>query len=217
MSTRARTLRRIGRWAVLLLVALSLLGGCSSGKKGPSEAELKAQAEQRAKQAAEDAKQAEERRKAEEQRQLVELQEAFGPVGEPPAPPAALTAPGAAAGGTPFDEAVPPLPAEPTVRVAVLSHDAPLAKGRQVALLVGTYDRDRIEARLGRAVKIMYVAETTHPLARASEVHYRKNYLSAAETVAQTMPAQQWIAPMTPAEQSQPNVDVVIHIGKDYR
>ena len=86
-----------------------------------------------------------------------------------------------------------------------------------VALLVGTYERDRIEARLGMAVKIMYVAETTRPLARDSEVHYRKSYLLAAQAVAQSMSAQQWIAPMTPDELHQPEGDVVVHIGKDYR
>jgi hypothetical protein len=230
MCMRERTLRPMACRAALLLAGLSLLAGCATttapwwctGPGGtpsmvagcsniprkPTQAEVNAKAEQQAKKAAEQAK------VAEEQRQIAEVQQAFGPEGQAP-DLGPLPAPKVE--GTPFDEAVPPLPPEPTVRVVVLSHDAPLAKGRDVALLVGTYDRDRIEARTGMAVKIVYVAESSRPLARASEVHYRKNYLTAAQSVAQAMSAQQWIAPMTPDEQSQQDADLVIHIGKDYR
>ncbi|HKI98535.1 MAG TPA: hypothetical protein VKB51_08700 [bacterium] len=241
MSTRARWAKRIAVGAVLLLAGLALLGGCAA--KGPlkeppkvDEAALKREAEEQAKREAEEARLAEERRKAEEQRQKQELMQAFGPVGEPPpvpgqpatapaAPttaaaavvPGAAAAPGAAPTEVPFDQAVPPLPPEPTVRVVVLSHDTPLQHGRQVALLIGEYDRERIEERLGMAVKILYVAESTQPLPRPSEIHYRKSYLRAAQSMAEAMSAQQWIGPMTTNELHQKGVDVIIHIGKGYR
>ncbi len=127
-------------------------------------------------------------------------------------PAAALVAPAE----IPFDDAVPALPPDPTVRVAVLSHDAPPSVSREVAALIGTWERDRIEEHLGMAVKILYVAESSQPLPRGSEIHYRKDYLRAAQSVASVMFAAQWIGPMTAEEQRQEDVDLVIHIGKTY-
>jgi predicted small lipoprotein YifL len=226
MSTRKPIMKRLAGAAALALTVLvlaspALLGGCAS--KGPlnqppkvDEAALRREAEAKAKREAEERKLAEERRIAEEKRQKEEMMQAFGTVGQPEAPaPPALTK--AEAGAVPYDQAVPPLPAEPTVRVVVLSHDAPPEAGRDVALLIGTYERPWIESHTGMAVKILYVAQATQPLSRPSEVHYRNNYLLAAQAVAQSMSAQQWIAPMTPDELHQPDADIVVHIGKDYR
>lgn len=226
--------------ALLLALALAapLLGGCSSAPPKPTKAELEAQ--QRAAEAKRKAEEeqrrlaAEAAAKAKAERERKEVQEAFGPVGTPPpavsqaAPeaPAAPTAPGeeaaapqaaAPAAEIPFDKAVPPLPPEPTVRVVVLGHGVPSSVCRRVAVQIGTYERVRIEARLGKALKITYVAETGAPLARPSEIHYRKHFLLAAQSVAMAMADQQAIGPMTPDELRQDNVDLVIHIGKHYR
>lgn len=220
--------------ALLLAVALvaPLVGGCSSSPPKPTPEQVLAQqkAAEAKRKAEEEQKrrEAEARRKAKAERERREVQEAFGPVGPAPGTTAAA-APGAPAGVTPgapaataapaevpFDEAVPPLPPEPTVRVAVLSHDVPLAVGRQVALQIGTYDRQRIEARLGKALKIVYVAESGAPLPEPSVIHYRKDYLLAAQSVALAMANHQAIGPMTANELRQKNVDLVIHIGKHY-
>jgi hypothetical protein len=233
MSMRGRTLRRLAIAALLLLAVGLLANGCSSGEAAKlAEAQKQKQAEEQRQREAEDRRLAEERRIAEEKRQVAEMHDLFGPIGEPPPlpgepqAPAATAAPGAAAAapaapaGPPeiaFDEAVPPLPKEPTVGVVVLSHAATPGQGRQVAALLGDYERERLEERLGMAVRIMYVAESTQPLARESEVHYRPDYLRAAQSVAAVLSAQQWIGPMSEEEQRQDGVDLVVHIGKDYR
>jgi predicted small lipoprotein YifL len=220
MDKRGRMLGRIVTAGVLLLAALLLLGGCG-GQPGPleqppkvDEAQLRKEAEERRKAEEEAARLAEERRKVEEQRQQEELIATVGVVGEPP-PVGPLPEP--VVEGIPFDEAVPPLPAEPMLRVAVLAHGAPAGTGRQVAALIGTHERERLEERLGMAVSIVYVAETTRPLPRDSEIHYRKDYLRAAQSVAAVLSAAQWIAPMTDDELTQPRVDLLVHLGKDYR
>jgi hypothetical protein len=230
--TARRTLRRqIAFWAVLGLAALLLAGGCSKAKPKVDEAALQRAAAEQARQAEEARKEAEQRRVAEEKRQAEELQAAFGPVGQPPALPeeaGAMAAPGAApvapgAASQPaapaeiaFDDAVPPLPPDPTVRVVVLSHGAAPDTGRHVAELLGTWERERIEERLGMAVRIVYVAQSSAPLARGSEVHYRKDFLRAAQSVASAMFKEQWIGPMTADEQRQEDVDLVVHLGATY-
>lgn len=202
-----------------LLVSSALLGGCAA--EGPleqppevDEEALAREAEERRLAEEEAARLAEERRLEAERREAEEMAELFGPVGEPP-PVGPLPEP--VITGIPFDEAVPPLPDEPTLRVAVFSLASQPDKARQVALVLGTHERERLEARLGMAVKITYVAQTKHPPRHASEVRYRPEFLRAAQSVAAVLAAEQWIGPMTDAERRQEGVDVVVHVGEAYR
>lgn len=210
--------RRVRMLAVLLFAGALLLGGCAGGQPEgppkPSEEELARQAEEQAKQEAERKRLEEERRKAEEKRQREEMVALVGSLGEPPS---IAPVPPPQPQGIPFDEAVPPLPAEPTVRVAVLAHGPAADKAEQVALILGTYERDRLEERLGMAVKIAYVARRDDPLPRDSEIHYRPDFLRAAQSMATALSAQQWIGPMTMDEARQRGVDVVVHVGEHYR
>lgn len=233
------SIRTPHRTVVLLALAATLalaLPACTSAPPepaGPTEAQLRQQAEEQRKAEEEARRLAEEARQAEAARQVAELRELFGPVGEPPlepgsAPPAepapfvrhvtgAGTPAPAAAGTIPYDEAVPPLPPEPVLRVAVLSHGVPLERGRQVAVQLGTHARERLEEQLGMAVRVLYVAETTRPLQHPSEIRHRPELLRAAQSVAQELAAEQWLGPLGEQERAQPEVDLVVHIGPDYR
>jgi hypothetical protein len=217
---------------LLLVVALAPLGGCSmfgGGETRPldeppqvDEEALRREAEEKRleeeRRLAEEKRLEEERRLAEEKRIEAEIREVFGPV--PPAP--VLPGPLGVAAATPegevaFDQAVPPLPDEPALRVAVLSDLEQPDKGHNVALIIGTYQRDYLESQLGMAVKIAYVSRTGSNVTTQSRIHFRPDFLQAAMTVASVLDRDQSVAPMTPAELSQQEVDLMVYIGKDYR
>lgn len=121
-------------------------------------------------------------------------------------------------GSVAFDDAVPRLPPDPIVRVAVFSASGQRSKARDVSLILGTYLREPLEERIGMGVRIAYVAETTRLPQHVSEVHYRgAKFLQAAQAMAAAISAQQWIGPMTAQEQQQEGVDVVVRLGPAYR
>lgn len=222
MTTGNRFRTHATAWLLPLLAAvllgLALLGGCAASEpldQPPQvdEEALRLEEEERRKREAEEARLAELRRIEEEKRQREEMMQLFGPVGEPPpsgpVPEQAVT-------GIPFDEAVPPLPKEPTVRIAVLSLDSQPDKAQRVALSIGTHERERLEARLGMAVKIAYVAQVKVPPPHESEVRYRPQFLRAAQSVAAVISAEQWVGPMTPDELLQQGVDLFVYVGEQY-
>ena len=231
--SRPITARRIRGGLIclaLLFAALTLLAGCA-GRTGeepkPLDEPPKVDAEAARREAEEDRRRdeearlrdeeakrlaVEEARQAEEQRQKEELMQLFGEIGEVPPPPQRPKPQ-----GIPFDEAVPPLPNEPTVRVAVLSNAGQPEKGRQVALLIGTYHRERLENQLGAAIKIAYVSHLKRNITRDSVIHFRPNFLRAATSVASVLPQHQTIGPMSGEERLQEGVDLFVYIGGDYR
>lgn len=223
---RLITARRIRSGLIclaLICAALTLAAGCA-GRIGeepkPLEVPPKVDEEAARREAEEDRRRdeeatrlaEEEARKAEEQRQKEELLQLFGEIGEVPQPPQRPKPQ-----GIPFDEAVPPLPNEPAVRVAVLSNAEQPEKGRQVALLIGTYHREHLEDQLGAAIKIAYVSHLKRNITRDSVIHFRPNFLRAATSVASILPQHQTIGPMSGEERLQEGVDLLVYIGGDYR
>lgn len=198
------------------LLAAPLLGGCSSHKApeakpleeppaAPAKTPEQIQAEKEA--AAKAAEEAAAKRKEEEVKQT------FGTPAPPPSPPPVQKAPE----GLPFDQVVPPLPAEPTVRVAVLSDAGQPSKGEKVALIIGTYQKKRLENELGMTVKIAYISSVTKNITRQSVIRYRPKFLKAAVAVASVLPAEQRVEPMTPAEEDRLGADLLVFVGRDYR
>lgn len=174
---------------------------------------------------AEEARVAEEKRVAEEdQRRATAVREAFGPVPESPPVTAAAAAAAATAAADqaalkliPFDEGVPPLPQEPILRVAVLSEEDQPEKGDMVALTLGTYNRERIEDRLGMAVRIAYVSRLEDTGTVVSAIRFRPSFMKAALVVAAELPHRQEIGPMSSEELRQDSVDLLVYIGPNYR
>lgn len=117
----------------------------------------------------------------------------------------------------PFESAVPPLPKEPVLRVAVLSDIGQPEKADRVALIIGNYTRQFLENRLGVMVKIAYVAQVERNITRQSVIRYRPKFFRAAVTIAKVLPRDQALSPMTARELSQQDVDLVVYIGRDYR
>ena len=117
----------------------------------------------------------------------------------------------------PFESAVPPLPKEPVLRVAVLSDIGQPEKADRVALIIGNYTRQFLENRLGVVVKIAYVAQVERNITRQSVIRYRPKFFRAAVTIAKVLPRDQALSPMTARELSQQDVDLVVYIGRDYR
>ncbi len=220
---RLITARRIrsGLICLALLCAALTLAAVFSGCAAPKpldvppkvdEEAARREAEEERRRDDEAQRLAEEARKAEEQRQKEELMQLFGEIGEVPQPPQRPKPQ-----GIPFDEAVPPLPNEPTVRVAVLSNAGQPEKGRQVALLIGIYHREHLEDQLGAAIKIAYVSHLKRNITRDSVIHFRPNFLRAATSVASILPQHQTIGPMSGEERLQEGVDLLVYIGGDYR
>ena len=117
----------------------------------------------------------------------------------------------------PYEEAVPPPPQPPTVRVAVLSSQSQPEKGQNIALILGTYRRDMLEELMGMAVEIAYISHMKQDVTRQSAIHFRPNFLRAAVSVASVLPREQDLRPMSADEQRQESVDLLVYVGKNYR
>ena len=117
----------------------------------------------------------------------------------------------------PYDQAFPPPEGSPPVRIAILSSPSRPEDGARLALVLGTYQRERLERELGREVKIAFVSRSASEHQKRSVVHYREGNLKAATAVAASIPAGQVVAPMTPEEAGQEGVDVFVYVGTDLR
>ena len=230
--------KNIAPWLVFLLL-MAALGGCSAsedpGVEKPvdeppvvDEAEAaktreeeRLAEEQRLK---EEKERAEEQRVAEEKQQEADVKEAIGSIGKAPPseeggpqPPRPKWVLPPITDGIPFDEAVPPLPKEPTVKVAVFSEESQQEKGQQVALMLQGPGREFIEAKLGAAVILAYVSHLKKIPTRNSAIHFRPKFFQAAQTVAAELPNRQGVAPMTESELKREGVDLIIYVGADYK
>ncbi len=230
--------KKITSW-LLFLVLVATLGACSTAGNGEVEkpldeppkvdeaevARIQEEERQAEEQRLEEEKErAEEKRIAEEQQRVQDVKDAIGGIGkastseetsqQPPRPKGVLPP---VTDGVPFDEAVPPLPKEPTVKVAVFSEETQQEKGRQVALMIGGPGREFIEAKLGAAVVLAYVSHLKKIPTRHSAIHFRPNFFQAAQTVAVELPNRQTVGPMTESELKREGVDLIVYVGKDYK
>ena len=103
------------------------------------------------------------------------------------------------------------------VRIGVLSSPNRPQAGRQVALILGTYQRPRLERILGRKVKIAFVSQSSKPHRAQTVIFYRPDFLKAAIQAASVMPGAQVVEPMTEPDLSREGTDIIIYIGKDTR
>ncbi len=118
----------------------------------------------------------------------------------------------------PWEEAFPEdFAAEPTVRIAVLAYPDRIEAGQRVALLLGKYQRKRLERELGKLVQVVYVSEAEQAHGRRSVVRYRTDHLKAAVRVAAAMPREQVVEPMSVDEEAQTGVDLIVYVGGDVR
>ena len=103
------------------------------------------------------------------------------------------------------------------VRIAVLSSPNRPQAGQQVALILGTYQRPRLERILGRKVKIAFVSQSSKPHKAQTVILYRPDFLKAAIQAASVMPGAQVVEPMTEPELSREGTDIIIYVGEDTR
>lgn len=208
------TLRHpLGGLALLLMLTLSACGG--NGDVAAPTAEEQAAAEQAA------AEQA----AAEQEGQDAQAQQPAEPA-EPVVPeeftgdtPAVYQAPAAQAAAPereiPYEEAFPPPPPRDTlVRVSVLSHAAAPQAGERIALVVGTLQKERLEKRLGKEVRLIVTARGHERNIRGSLLLFREGYLDAAMAIASTLSDAQRVEPMAPEESEREGVDVLILAGR---
>lgn len=134
---------------------------------------------------------------------------------EPPPPP---PEPEPEPRRVPWEEAFPEdFAAEPTVRIAVLAYPDRIDAGQRVALLLGKYQRKRLERELGKLVQVVYVSEAEQAHGRRSVVRYRTDHLKAAVRVAAAMPREQVVEPMSVDEEARTGVDLIVYVGGDVR
>lgn len=103
------------------------------------------------------------------------------------------------------------------VRIAVLASPNRPAAGEQVAMILGEFQRQKLERKLGKPIRIAYVSRSSRRHKRQTQIRYRPDYLKAALQVARAIPYEQVVEPMSPAELLQEEVDVFIYIGEDVR
>jgi predicted small lipoprotein YifL len=200
--------------ALLLLLTLSACGG-NGDVTAPTEAEQTA-----AEQAAAEAQAAAEQEEAGEQAQAPaepaepEVPEEFSsdrpPVYQAPTEPAA-----APEREIPYEEAFPPPPPKDTlVRVSVLSHANAPQTGERIALVIGTLQKERLEKRLGKEVRLIVTSRGHQRNLRGSVVQFREGYLDAAMAIASTLSDAQHVEPMPQEESEREGIDVLILAGR---
>lgn len=128
---------------------------------------------------------------------------------EPPAEPAAST-------GIPYEKAFPEAFKQiAPVRIGILSNPRRPVTGEQIALIIGTFQRERLERALGRPLRIAFISRSAKPNKTKTLLRYRPDFLKAAIQVATAIPAAQVVEPMSEDELTHQEIDLFIYIGSN--
>ncbi|MCZ6842082.1 MAG: hypothetical protein O7G32_04545, partial [SAR324 cluster bacterium] len=103
------------------------------------------------------------------------------------------------------------------VRIAVLSSVGRMNAGQQVAMILRSYQRQRLEKALGRPVKVAFVSSSNKKHKKKTRIRYRPGFLKAAIQVASAIPREQVVEPMSGEELNRRGVDVIIYLGSGVR
>ncbi len=104
------------------------------------------------------------------------------------------------------------------LRIAVLSSPTRPNLGQRVAfLMMGIYQRDKLERSVGRRVEIAYVSQSNRAHRGKSVIHYRPDFIKAAIMVASIMPGEQRVEPMNETQRERRGVDIIIFVGEEIR
>ena len=190
---------------VLLLTALVIaVGSCGGGEpKAPEPTEEERRAEA-ARLAAEQARQRAEQLAKEKEAAL-----------QPPPPPYPYLD---ESDRVPYEKAFPDafkgvLP----IRIAVLGSPNRPAAGRRVAVMLGGFQRAKMEKKLGRPIRIAFVSRSSKPHEPITRIRYRPGFLQAAIQVARAIPFAQAVEPMAPPQLERESIDVFVYVGENVR
>lgn len=108
-----------------------------------------------------------------------------------------------------------PWQSRPTLaRMAVVNASGTPTMGNQVALLLSDLRRLALERKMGMRLEVVNMSNTTERLPQ-TVIYYRDGFLRAALTVAEQLPGDQSLAPMSPPQTQRAGIDVEIWLGKE--
>ena len=120
--------------------------------------------------------------------------------------------------GIPYQEAFPEdFKKEQPVRIAVLSSPARPAAGQRIGMILGKFQKKRLEKALGRKVMVAYVSRSTKKHGENTIIRYRPDFLKAAIQVAAVLPKNQVVEAMQPSDMALHEVDVIVYLGDRIR
>jgi hypothetical protein len=109
-----------------------------------------------------------------------------------------------------------PWQSRPTLaRVALVNASGVAGRGNQVAVLLMEVRRLGLERRMGMRLELVNASNSTGRTREQSVVYYRQGFLRAALTLAEALPGDQALQPMSPAQRERKGIDVEIWLGKE--
>jgi hypothetical protein len=100
------------------------------------------------------------------------------------------------------------------VQVAIVNATGVAGLASQVSVLLTDIRRLALEKQLGMRVDVVNASSTEERLPQ-SVIYYRDGFLRAALTIAEELPHDQRMEPMTPGQARRMGVDVEIWLGKE--
>ena len=103
------------------------------------------------------------------------------------------------------------------VQIAVMaSPHQPQAADRMVTVL-GLHRSEQLEATMGRRVELAFVSRSSQSHGPTTQIRYRQGFVKVALRLAAMLPQKQEVLQMSPAEQRESVVDVMIYLGDSVR
>jgi len=109
--------------------------------------------------------------------------------------------------------------ADPTrpVQIAIMASPRQPNAGNRMATTMGLYHKEKLEKSLGRKVELAFISRSERLHGPKSRIRYRRGFVQVAIQLAAMLPDQQEIRQMTPTEQGEAVVDVMIYLGDTVR
>jgi hypothetical protein len=99
------------------------------------------------------------------------------------------------------------------VRVAVLYGPGQERSAVGVATVIDTWRKDQLAKSVGMPVKVAFLSRHDQSAGRENRIRYRPGALKAALQVAEVLPGEQSLEPMSAEEETRSAVDLVIYLG----
>jgi hypothetical protein len=99
------------------------------------------------------------------------------------------------------------------VRVAVLYGPGQEQSAVGVATVIDTWRKDQLAKAIGMPVKVAFISRHDQSAGKANLIRYRPGALKAALQVAEVLPGEQSLEPMSTDDEARSAVDLVIYLG----
>ena len=101
------------------------------------------------------------------------------------------------------------------VRVALLNTGDGLAGALQLNILLSRYRRQDLEERMGLKLEVVNISNARADHIEHTVLYYRPGFLRPALVLAEVIPGEQAVEPMSPRIEAKKTVDIQILVGKE--